>query len=394
MTARSPRDGVFLYNILRNTSVRPLRHSRLVFVAGLRQYATQRTDSSAQGSQPPKSVNDPVQGALKAVEAHAISDPINAPRSTLPPPLDLPTRGNEQKVVYWLRVGRAYGRFYKDGVKAVWNNWSAAKLLKQRMGDARIEDLVRDGKINRAEFQLLARNRRDVGKLPLFGLLVLVFGEWLPLLVPFIPNAVPGTCRIPKQLRGMQEKAEERRRRSFRLGISEPGHEQLPSGLMGGKEEASANVETNWTLAYNTQYRKRLLQNLRADQLLHLSSTLGLHSTLWDRVQLPPPSILLRRRIAHRLAYLAQDDVLLLRHRGNKSHLAQEELHLACTERGIDVLGKPDGGLRESLTWWLRRQKEDEGMGRAMMVMLFRRLAMRDWVDLHLRANADNHGQA
>ena len=385
MTASRPQNGLVLSTFLRNTNIHCPRHTRLVFVTPFasRHYATQHSKTTFP---PPKSVNDPVKGAVTAVETNALADPINAPRSTLPPPLDLPTRGTEQKAVYWLRIGRAYGRFYKDGVKAVWNNWTAANLLKKRLGDARVEHAIRHANITRAEFQTLARSRYDVGKLPLFGLMFLVFGEWLPVLVPFIPNAVPGTCRIPKQIRGMQEKAEERRRRSFRLGILEPEHGQLPSGLLGGKEESTLDVEgTEWSVAFNPQYRSRLLRNLRSDQLLHLSSTLGLHSTLWDRIQLPPPSLLLRHRIANRLAYLAQDDLLLLRYRSKTQHLTQDELHLACSERGIDVLGKPDGLLRESLTWWLQRQDKDKGMGTAMMVLLFRRLVMRDWVKMHLQ---------
>lgn len=391
MTTKWPVNGLRTCNVLRNSNTYSLRHSRLVFVTSLRsrQYATQRKQAPANASPAPKSVNDPVKSALTAVESNDVSDPINAPRSTLPPPLDLPQRGDEQIVVYWLRIGRAYAGFYKNGIKAVWYNWSAAKLLKQRLGGIRIEDAVRNGSLNRAEFQLLARNSYDVGKLPFFGFLVLIFGEWLPLLVPFIPNAVPGTCRIPKQIRGMQEKAEERRRQSFRMGILEPGHEQLPSGLLGGKEEKTVQEDTEWSIAFNPAYRSRLLNALRADQLLHLSSTLGLHGTLWDRVQLPPPSLLLRHRISSRLAYLAQDDALLLRHRSKSSQLAQEEVHLACAQRGIDVLGKGDGVLRESLTWWLQRQGEDKGMGRAMMVMLFRRLVMRDWVQLHLQGGTD-----
>lgn len=391
MTAKRPCTGLLFTNLLRNSSTHSPHHLRLLFVTPSSRcaYATQRSNASAKSSfPPPKSVNDPVKGAVTAVESNSITDPLNPPLSTLPPPLDLPTRGEEQRVVYWLRIGRAYGRFYKDGIKAVWNNWTAATKLKQRLGNARIEDAVHNGKINRAEFQLLARSRYDNGKLPFFGLLVLIFGEWLPLLVPFIPNAVPGTCRIPKQIRGMQEKAEERRRLSFRQGILEPEYTQLPSGLLGGKEENTLEGDTNeWPLASNAAYRSRLLKSLHPGQLLHLSSTLSLHSTIWDRIQLPPPTLFLRQRISSRLAYLAQDDILLLRSRGPTQHLSQQELHLACSERGIDVLGKPDKTLRENLTWWLQRQHEDRGRGRAMMVLLFRRLVMSEWVKLNLEAN-------
>lgn len=275
------------------------------------------------------------------------------------------------------------------GIKAVWNNHKASKALQERIakdaGAATFKSVSTEKKLslmNRSEFQLLARNSYDIGKLPLFGLLVCLFGEWLPLIVPFIPGAVPGTCRIPKQIRGMRAKAEDRRRVSFRQGTSEPSrnempdpHEDTPNGL----------ARTKWPMTQK-DYVVWMLRKFRDDQLYHLSSSLNLHNRMWDRVQLPPPSFLLRRGVSKRLAYLTSDDKLLLRD-GGIQRLDPDELKIACEERGIDVLGKREETLSNELSWWLNRQKEDEGKGFAMFIMLFRRLAMRDWVQLNLRAN-------
>ena len=330
-----------------------------------------------------------MKSALIAVESRIKSDPINPPRSTLPPPLNLPTRGGETIIVYLYRIGRAYGTFYKDGVKAIWFNYRASKLLKERIIREALAKDVTDGVmrkvISRSDFQLLARNSHDIGKLPFFGLLALIFGEWLVLIVPFIPNAVPGPCKIPKQVLGMRTKGEERRRISFRQGITEPSNEQLPDGVVAGSISRN-DVAKAWpTLSY--EFWPLTLKHLRDDQLHHLSSTLGLHSRLWDRIQLPPPSILLRRSLAKHFHYLSQDDTLLLQHSGAASRLSPDELQMACEERGLDILGKKEEVLRENLAWWLRRQDDDRGSGRALLGMLFRRLAIREWVQLNLRAN-------
>ncbi|OQO08086.1 hypothetical protein B0A48_06880 [Cryoendolithus antarcticus] len=306
------------------------------------------------------------------------TDEVNPPLSTCPPPLDLPIRGDEAGPVYWFRIGRAYGGFYKAGLKAVWHNHKAASALKKRIfSDLKQqprsrqwksirEDAVSQGLVTRAEYQLLERNAFDVGKLPIFGVLVLIFGEWLPLLVPFMPGAVPGTCRIPKQVKGMREKAETRRRVSFRHGVGAPEVENL--GLdEAGKESGGKS----WPMA-RAKNIKKVLQKLRTDQLLHMSSSLDLHGSIWDRVQLPPPGVLLRRRVTDRLQSVTMDDQLLLRN-GGIQKLSGQELALACEERGIDVLHGRTEKLQEALKTWLQWQKEDGGRGRALMKMLFNR---------------------
>lgn len=350
---------------------------------------------------------DAVKSAFDVVSAGAEHDPVNPPRSTLPPRLTLPVRGAESTVIYYFNLGRAYGRFYKDGIKAVWYNFKAAKALNERLDrDFKIHGktasdlryLVQNGLVSRADFQLMTRNRHDIGKLPLFGLLVLVFGEWLPLLVPFIPNAVPTTCRIPKQLRQMQEKQEERRRRAFMLGVAEPSAEQWPEEVA-----AKDSTESTWPVACDKGYVTDIVKKLKPNQLYHLSCVLGLHKHFWDKIQLPAPSVVTGRAIVKRLSYLAADDLLLLsldksaanqgKNRGwDKSSkpvnsLSPDELRIAVAERGFDVLGYSDDALRERLIWWLDRQVRDEGRGRAMLGMLFRRLDMREWVKLNLPAN-------
>lgn len=307
---------------------------------------------------------------------------VNPPDTTLPPPLDLPTKGpHDGQFIHLFRIGRAYGTFYKDGLRNVWRNHKAASILKKRVVvdlNARKPDLaspasasqrwsafrdeaVQRGVVKRAEFQQLERNARDIGKLPFFGFLVLIFGEWLPLLVPFIPNRVPGTCRIPKQVKGMREKSEERRRWAFRAGdVPEPEAGQL-SVQSGG----------SWRMADRANV-KEVLKNLGPRQLMHLSCVLNQHSVIWDKLQVTPPAGLLRRAVCARVQYLALDDFLLVE-AGGPAGLKSDEVVIACEERGIDVLGKPEEKLRAELMGWVKKQEKDDGRGWAMMEMLFKR---------------------
>jgi hypothetical protein len=345
-----------------------------------RHYSFSKNSSRNTSNRPPapKSTLKP-RSPVPPTAKSLVSSALNPPPTTLPPPLDLPTRGSEAYPLYLLRIGRAYGTFYKNGLKAVWHNHKAASALKKRIvadlnarkpnlasplsaskrWSAFRDEAVLRGVVKRAEFQLLERNARDIGKLPFFGVLVLLFGEWLPLLVPFIPNRVPGTCRIPKQVRGMREKSEGRRRTSFRAGVAEP--EKAGQVEEGGK----------WRITDRTSVQD-VLKSLGPQQLMHLSCVLNQHSGLWEKVQLAPPAGLVRRAVAARMQYIALDDFLLVE-AGGPGGLSSDEVTIACEERGIDVLGKPEEKLRLELQAWVEKQEKDDGRGRAMVEMLFRR---------------------
>jgi hypothetical protein len=181
------------------------------------------------------------------------------------------------------------------------------------------------------------------------------------LLVPFIPNRVPGTCRIPKQVRGMREKSEGRRKMAFRAGVEEPKD--------AGKVEVEGGGK--WRITERASVLE-ILKNLGPQQLNHLSSVLNQHSGIWEKVQLSPPAGLIRRAVAARMQYIALDDFLLVE-AGGPGGLSSDEVMIACEERGIDVLGKSEEKLRAELLGWVKKQEKDDGRGRAMVEMLFRR---------------------
>jgi len=389
-------------------------------------------------------------------------DGINPSLSTLPPPLSLPTRDPDSSAIaYWFRVGRAYGRFYTTGVKQTYRNYKKAKQLRARISRSkalnisqghnakdyprrrflrlfpppmlvdietfmRKESLARsEPQLLRSEFQLLAREREDVKKLPLFALLVAVFGEWLPFLVPFIPGRVPRTCRIPKQVSGMRIALEEGRKESFRKGVWPPG-ESVPDDIrarldkvqeieskvgymqwrvkalpkemkatnsMAKTKEEEENFKqeqlkfeatedeiddvaalrwqpSNWLAVAMTEAMDRR-------QLVHVSAVLGLHGKIWNILGYSPLGELLKARVAKRLHYLSLDDELLVQSRQVRSDalrtLSETELGIACEERGIDVSNRPPESLRKDLKKWLDGRLEDTGCGEPLFKMLFTR---------------------
>lgn len=342
--------------------------------------------------------SDPSSGQLK--RQLAIIDSLNPPKSTFPPPLSLPDRQGLNTAVYYFRLGRAYGSFYWAGVKAVWANHKNVAELKRRLREGPAKELngsifgpdlllactkeIAHGQgLTRSEFQMLLRDKHDWSRVPVFGLLAAVFGEWLPLLVPFIPRAVPMTCRIPGQVAGLRKIAEERRRNVFREGkIAEPSGttvEELQSRIKGANGQSSAPQTSKTALMPSTEIERQVLLNsnlvavLDPRQMLFVSTSFGLHRRIYERLGTAPTTGSLRRNITGRLTYLSIDDTLLLKQPNPEELLDDDEVLLACEDRGMDVLGIPVKQLRTNLGKWLRGRKDDDGTGKVLLRMLFRR---------------------
>lgn len=152
----------------------------------------------------------------------------------------------------------------------------------------------------------MMRSRHDTRRIPVFAVVFLVFGEFSPLVLPFISSVVPWNCRIPKQLQGDREKQEQRRKEAFA---------KLPSEVL---------VE-------------KATDGLDREELLHVSNVLGLHSTKWPGALGLPPTGWLRWKVRRRVEYLELDDTLLERGGGPTALDGGEELKMAVVERGMWV---------------------------------------------------------
>lgn len=172
-------------------------------------------------------------------------------------------------------------------------------------------------------------------RVPIFGLVFLICGEFTPLVVILVSNVVPWTCRIPRQIESDRQTLESRRSISFRNLTTPP-----PA-------------------------RETTVNDLGRMQLLHINWSLGLSSSIWDYFggMLPGlPTWVLRRRVKSRVEYLGIDD-RLIREGGGVGMMEEEEVRMACVERGIDVLGREEGDMRRELGFWVKGVGEKGVLG-------------------------------
>ncbi|RKF81059.1 putative letm1-like protein [Golovinomyces cichoracearum] len=263
---------------------------------------------------------------LRYSSSHSLA---NGPASTLPASLDSPTRKPGQAAFsYYYSVGKAYLGFYKTGMKNIYYNYKASQkiedIIESKYG-GKLSQAVKEKAISRSDFQLLTRNWHDIKRVPLFGLMFAVFGEFTPLVVLAIGNIVPLTCRIPAQITKERKKLEERRRKIIE-----------PSASFKSTEGSPVSLEPKILAQINT--------------------SLGLSSQFWNFFG-GPPHLILKRRVKKRLEYLRLDDELL-EVAGGVHKMCTEEVKMALVERGIDVLGRDESLLRDDLKSWLGSRKK------------------------------------
>ena len=145
-------------------------------------------------------------------------------------------------------------------------------------------------------------------------------------MVVAVPSIVPYTCRIPQHVAKLRKQLEERRAHS----LSDYNY----------AVQSSAKPEHQLPFA-------------------HVARSLGLVSSFWDRIGFVPEFVA-KPRVEKRLLFLAEDSMLLLK-AGGVPVLEDEEVKLACCDRGIDVTGRSDEELRDVLSRWLRLVTQQEG---------------------------------
>jgi hypothetical protein len=183
-------------------------------------------------------------------------------------------------------------------------------------------------------------------RLPFFGLMLIVIGEFTVLVVALVDGVVPYTCRIPSQVYSALQKAEARRQIAF--SDLEARH---PHGVLSPRLN-------------------------RSGARAHVLRSLHMSSTLWDKLgfsAVAPPGVWeMKGRL--RMAFLEGDDKNLVED-GGLVGMEVEEVRIACSLRGIDVLGKSEEEMKGWLGDWLRlTAAEDlEERRRRMAVLLLTR---------------------
>lgn len=253
---------------------------------------------------------------------------VNAPTS-LPPPLTLPAprQNSEFRISYALKLGKSYLQFYKAAVKQILGNRKIAKSIRAQHKDSPLlrgipGDAVdhTTGKLvehngsvpkqvlSRAEYQLIRRHSRDIKKVPVFAILLAIFGEWLPLFVMVLDPLLPGTVLLPAQVL--------KRRRKAAKPVAQIGIHDLVRSK-GDLEGAGIHN------------RAQLLQVAHRYGLLGPLSRFGTSNAILKKVR-------------RHQAYLAIDDTLMKRDllgdakkEIQSDELIQEELDIAVEERGL-----------------------------------------------------------
>lgn len=278
----------------------------------------------------------------------SINPLVNPPTVSRPPPLTLPRRSTTPSTAkYYFELGRGYLRFYKDGLK---NVWECRRLLKEKLSRIPADDRPSIFKphyvpktFSRGDWVLLWRVRHDLLRLPLFGVVLFVAGELTALVVVFVDGVVPYTCRVPKQIFMAYEKAEHRRKLAF-----EELEATYPHGVLS----------------------PRINQNVARS---HVLRSLHISGAIWDWIGIMPPGMW-QAKGRYRMAFLEGDDQNLIED-GGPLGLEYDELRIACAERGIDILGKSETELRGWLGDWLRltAAEDIEERRRRMAVLLLTR---------------------
>ncbi|KAF4922132.1 hypothetical protein CGCVW01_v005535 [Colletotrichum viniferum] len=273
---------------------------------------------------------------------------LNPIATSRPAPLELPERQPDQsKVSHLFAQAKTYINFYKGGLRAVFANrrhiQDVIASKKKSVPGFREPSVFSPGLVpegfSRADWVLLWRVRHDILRVPLFGVVLLICGEFTPLIVIFVDGVVPYTCRLPRQLAASFAQAEERRHKSF-----EDFERAAPEGVVKGNVKGAAQK--------------------------HVLRSLHLPGMMWDKIGFIPPGMWASKGRL-RMAFLEGDDRLLLRD-GGVAGLEEQEVRIACTERGIDCAGRSDKDLRKLLDRWLRLVDAEETVERRkrMTVML------------------------
>lgn len=230
-----------------------------------------------------------------------------------------------------MACGKAFWRFYKTGIKNIWANRKLVKTVSARLKkpqNSRAHDLLQMG-ATRAEYHLLKRSRAELLRVPVFALLLAIFGEWLPLLVIFLTPLIPYNCRIPRQIEKQLAKRQRQRQEARRW-------------LHRTKKLAS------FVDLQEAEYAKR--SEAASDLKRFLFDGLNAGSAISYR-------LFGQRGISERLDYLMHDTAALFLPKLGPGQivngLSDEEVRIAAEERGIDVLGRSSEQVRRDFLLWL-----------------------------------------
>ncbi|KAJ5124659.1 uncharacterized protein N7515_008484 [Penicillium bovifimosum] len=276
---------------------------------------------------------------------------INPPISTLPADLTTPSplpssAGAADKLKRYVEFGRAYLTFYKTGLKNVYHNYRASLPLRKRLSlpayipispprtstyNAHEAPSIRkESELGRAQFQLVRRSAKDVRRMIPFTMILIVCGEFTPLIVPLFGSAItPATCRVPSQVEKERVAATNRKRAALDVHIAPLEDKSLALLKTDGVEQlrllATHFADHAWVAGADPA------------SVLRACAVFGLVNRHDKTAGSLLAGVIYRPRLARYVEYLAIDDEMI-RVGGGVSAMIAAEVRTAVEERGgVDV---------------------------------------------------------
>ena len=375
----------------------------------------------------PKEEDDPPYLVEEEVEEDDYPEPeyipeVNPPDFTLPPPHSIPERlPNQSYLPYLFARGKGYARFFKDGLKNIYEMFKAAQVLERRLAKDKAEQdakqrqkeaaqnerrhflINKQGKtpeeaaaqvaeeaenekwldpwsqplgmgsyyaefehlnlptvITRAEFQIVTRNHNALKKVAPFAFVVMILGEFTPLVMFYFKNIFPEPCRLPAIQAALDRQFNRRKLGSFERYLMHIVHD--PRGTEDSKILDAAPPMSPAEL--------NLLDHLSLPALRHAAVAINAISPSVNRLMYAEylserlrsrlvSRAYLVRKIKARLFYLRTDDGLMQRD-GDVLNLTDAELKRYTTERGYATLHMTPRHHYEQFKNWMRASMKGE----------------------------------
>ncbi|KAJ5154110.1 uncharacterized protein N7500_009549 [Penicillium coprophilum] len=276
---------------------------------------------------------------------------INAPTSTHPAPLTTPpplnpSAGAADKLKRYVEFGRAYVTFYKTGLKHVYHNYRASLPLRRKLGlpayipvspprtsthnNRGAPSITQESKLGRAQFQLVRRSARDVRRMIPFTLILIVCGEFTPLIVPIFGSAItPATCRVPSQVEKERVAATVRKLAALDAFVAE-NKDRSVHLLKAGSEKQLALLARSFADPV-------WVAGASSADVLRACAVFGLVKRHDKTAGESLAGLIYRPRLARYVEYLAIDDEMIRAGKG-VSAMNATEVRIAVEERGgLDV---------------------------------------------------------
>ena len=335
------------------------------------------SSSSKTHSRPSSSAQPLTKATVPSTSSTASTslDAVNPPPSTHPADLSIPdpvpaSATTTTKLKRYVALGRAYFSFYKTGLKNVYHNYRTSLPLRRELGVVPIylpvsppgsspkakgtfRTTLQRTQLTRSNFQLIRRAAFDVRRMIPFSLMLVVCGEFTPLIVLATGSAiVPMTCRVPAQF------AKDRAKQTSRKRAALVAHAVQETGSVSQVVRGDAELELLATHYASPTW----VDGCSNEDVLRACAVFGLVGTHARPSGLV--ALVYRKRLRRFVEYLAIDDGLISRG-GGVSAMQAVEVRRAVEERGgIElVYGVEEGwdAEREQRRWleaWLERRRD------------------------------------